>query len=135
MVSLNNARGSCQCGSVEFSVSGEIEAFICHCNDCRMNSGAPFTAWGKINSKSFKLHSGELRDFSSSQGVVWSFCKTCGTGIKYQSTESEPFIDIMLCTLRDAPQISPSYHVQMQEKLAWVEVSDNLPAYKKWRIA
>jgi len=41
----------------------------------------------------------------------------------------------MLCTLDSPGDIAPEYHVQMQEKLPWLEISDNLPAYEKWSPA
>ena len=125
--------GTCQCGSVQFIVTGEVEAFICHCDDCRLNSGAPCTAWGKVHHESLQLLSGELKDFNSSAAVTWSFCETCGTAVRYRSDESFPSIDFMLCTLKDPSVIKPAYHVQMQEKLEWLKIDDGLPAFEKWR--
>ena len=42
-------KGSCFCGSVQFTLSGEPEAMAyCHCNSCRHWSSGPisaFTLW------------------------------------------------------------------------------------------
>jgi len=80
-----------------------VEAFVCHCNDCRANSGAPCSAWGKINKEAFSLLSGELKEISSSTGVTWLFAKPVARpsdiSIRYQGEESHPYIDFMLCTL------------------------------------
>jgi len=132
-VSLHNASGTCQCGDIRYAIDGEVEAFVCHCHDCRANSAAPCTAWGKVHNDGFELRRGELKHFNTSAGVTWFFCKTCGTSIKYSSDESFPFIDFTLGTLHAAADISPAYHVQIQEKLPWLVIADGLPAYDRWR--
>jgi len=134
MNAQNDSRvGSCYCGSVRYRVSGEVEAFFCHCTDCRHNSGAPYVAWGRAKAKSFDLLSGALSDFNSSNKVVWFFCGSCGTTIKYQNTDTVSEIDFMLATLEAPEKIAPQYHIQIREKLAWVELSDNLPKFERWR--
>ena len=132
-MSDQSAYGSCHCGAVRYSVTGNVEGFICHCTNCRLNSGAPYTAWGKVHQDSFQLLSGTLNEYQSREGVFWSFCKVCGTSIKYQNVDSAPYIDFTLATLESASKIAPSYHVQIQEKLSWVEIGDGLPQYKIWR--
>ena len=56
--------GRCHCGAVEFSVKGEVGAFYCHCEDCRLSSATPFVAWGRIHSDSFELIRGSLKNVS-----------------------------------------------------------------------
>lgn len=127
------AKGRCQCGAVEYSVCGEVEAFYCHCEDCRLNSGAPFVAWGRVQSDVFTLHQGTLKTFSSSDGVFWSFCEECGTSIKYVNVETEPEVDFFLATLEAGADVEPAFHVQVKEKLPWVNIADDLPQYQRWR--
>ncbi len=127
-------RGRCQCGSVEYAVSGAIESFICHCEDCRLNSGAPFVAWGRVLESNFELIKGELKSFTSNPGVDWMFCERCGTSIKYENAESKPYIDFFLATLLEpVGDVEPKYHIQVEEKLSWVQITDNLPQYRRWR--
>ena len=125
--------GRCHCGSVAFTVFGEIEAFYCHCQSCRLNSGAPFVAWGRVSSDSFRLIRGTLKEFNSSKNVSWFFCGKCGTGIQYKNSESEPDIDFLLATLTSGREIMPAYHIQVEEKLAWIQIADGLPQYSRWR--
>lgn len=127
------ATGRCQCGAVEYAVRGEIEAFYCHCEDCRLNSGAPFVAWGRVDSNAFTLKQGALQDFSSSEGVVWSFCENCGTSIKYTNVATEAEVDFFLATLEAEADVAPAFHVQVKEKLPWINIADDLPQYPRWR--
>lgn len=39
--------GSCSCGDVKVAVRGEaLRTGICHCTDCRQESGSAFTFFG-----------------------------------------------------------------------------------------
>lgn len=124
--------GSCHCGSVKYRVLGNIDAFFCHCNSCRLSSGAPFVAWGRVHADSFELLSGTLNEYYSSDGVIWSFCQSCGTGIKYQDLGSDPDIDFMLATLVSPGDVKPKYHIQTKEKLPWINIDDGLPRFERW---
>ena len=38
--------GGCHCGAVRYEVIGAPHSvMLCHCADCRKNSGAPLVAW------------------------------------------------------------------------------------------
>jgi len=132
-MSNQKASGTCHCGSVKYIVTGDIEAFYCHCNSCRLNSSAPYAAWGRVHSNSFQLVRGRLKAYNSSNNVVWYFCEKCGTGIKYENSESIPDIDFLLATLEVERCPAPTYHVQVREKLPWVQLNDKLPQYLRWR--
>ena len=132
-MSDNSILGSCHCGSVKYQVSGQVDAFFCHCKSCRLNTGAPYAAWGRVYGNSFELLQGTLNEFNSSSGVSWFFCGNCGTGIKYQNTESTPDVDFLLATLEAPDLISPKYHIQLKEKLPWIEIGDELPKFDRWR--
>ena len=128
----NSVLGSCHCGSVKYRILGKIDAFFCHCENCRLNAGAPFAAWGRVPADSFELLSGTLSEYNSSDEVIWSFCQSCGTSIKYQNLESAPDIDFMLATLKSPGDVTPKYHIQTKEKLPWVNINDDLPKYERW---
>lgn len=132
-MSNNTVLGSCHCGSVKYRVTGQVEGFFCHCESCRLNTGAPFAAWGRVHGDSFELLQGRLKEFNSSPEITWYFCNTCGTGIKYQDIDSAPDIDFLLSTLESPDKIEPKYHVQLKEKLAWVKIGDELPKFDRWR--
>jgi len=127
------SKGRCQCGAVEYSIKGEIEAFFCHCEDCRLNTAALFAAWGRVHKDAFTLLKGKLNAYNSSEGITWSSCDNCGTSIKYVNFKSRPDIDFHVATLQSDVAIQPKFHVQVKEKLPWIVIADGLPQYQRWR--
>lgn len=72
-------QGSCHCGSVTFSVDGEVptEAITCNCSHCS-RKGFVLAA---ISAGSFALESGEdkLVDYRFNRhSITHRFCATCG---------------------------------------------------------
>ena len=129
----NKVTGQCHCGAVKYTVQGKIQAFYCHCESCRLNTGAPLVAWGRVQENNFHLTQGVLKSYCSSEGILWFFCAECGTSIKYESHDSKPDIDFLLATLQSSEEIKPAYHIQVAEKLPWLEIADDLPQYARWR--
>lgn len=128
--------GTCHCGRVQYRVTADaIDAFFCHCEDCRKNSGAPYVAWGRIDQNAFEVTHGALKHYSSSPSVTRGFCPACGTGITYQHDDIMPDLDFQLVTLESADAIAPTYHIQVAEKLPWIHLDNDLPNYERWRPA
>lgn len=75
-------RGSCLCGSVEFTVTPPLRPVIlCHCTQCRKTSGH---VWAASSVPLSALH------LTQTEGLVWyrssasaqrGFCKTCGASL------------------------------------------------------
>ena len=125
--------GNCACGAVIFEIAGKTETFICHCDSCRKNSGAPFVAWTRISENDFKLLAGELIEYQSSKKVVRRFCKKCGAGISYQHSDSRPDLDIQTVMLHDFDELKPTYHLMVKEKVDWVNVDEEIEQYLEWK--
>jgi hypothetical protein len=84
-------KGSCLCGSVEITVTGEISDIIhCHCSLCRKASGTAYATNGFVNVLDFEINNGRelLSSFESSPGKFRHFCSKCASPI-YSSTEYE----------------------------------------------
>ena len=87
--------GSCLCGQVRYSVEGEpFLAGLCHCADCRKESGAMFTFYAKWPIEAFSF-TGTIR---TSHGR--SFCPDCG-GRLFNLHETD--VEIRLGSLDQAP--------------------------------
>lgn len=42
--------GSCLCGNVKYTLTGDpMAAFLCHCANCKKFTGAPFQGSGMFN--------------------------------------------------------------------------------------
>jgi hypothetical protein len=122
--------GGCLCGAVRYRVSGEpLQSGICHCRTCRKVSAAPMLPFVTFPIDRFKLTQGKPVDFHSSPPVTRSFCGRCGTPLTYRNSAHPDEIDVMTCTLDDPEAFPPTHHIWLSHKLAWVHLSDNLPAY------
>jgi hypothetical protein len=68
--------GQCLCGQVQISVRGKaLRIGICHCTDCRQESGSAFTFYAVWPAHVFE-HVGETSEFRGRR-----FCSRCGSGL------------------------------------------------------
>ncbi|RYF17487.1 MAG: GFA family protein [Comamonadaceae bacterium] len=125
--------GGCLCGAVRYEVRGEItQETLCHCTSCRRANAAPVVAWFSVPPEAFRLTKGMLKSFSSSPGVVRSFCGECGTPITYQRDGLHE-LDVTTCSLDDPESAPPRDHTFVRSALAWAPVEDGLPRYPALR--
>ena len=131
-----NHKGSCFCGNVEFTLSGEPEVMAyCHCDSCRHWSAGPisaFTLWspdaihiinGVDNIKAFDKNPG------TSDETVYSnrkWCKTCGGHI-YSDHPTMGLIDVPSAVISNFV-FKPTFHVHYQETVH--PMKDELPKFK-----
>lgn len=110
-------RGSCKCGQVSFVVAGEPTRIgICHCTDCRVESGSAFTYLGIWPAHHFTT-AGETTEFEGRR-----FCPSCGSRLfAYDETEA----DIKLGSLSDAPtDLVPEYELWVRRREPWLAPID-----------
>jgi hypothetical protein len=76
--------GSCFCGEIVAEVHGR-PFWVCydHDDDCRRAIGSPLTVWVGVRPEQFRITRGQPKSFSKTEGVVRTFCPTCGTSIGY----------------------------------------------------
>ena len=130
--------GKCFCGFVRFEISGPVASpCFCHCNSCRVASGAPYVAWGSFPKSSFQVIAGDLAIHKSSDPVERGFCNRCGSSISYFHEGRPDSIDITLVTLDEADELDelqPKFHIWIANKNPAVIIGDDLPQYDEWRI-
>lgn len=113
MAMSRERRGSCGCGRVSFAVKGEPTRIgICHCTDCRVESGSAFTYFGIWPADKFTT-TGETAVFEGRR-----FCPSCGSRLfAYDETEAE----IKLGTLSEAPtDLLPVYELWVKRRERWL---------------
>jgi hypothetical protein len=108
---------------------------ICHCETCRRIASATSLPFVVFRADQFAITRGRPVDFRSSRPVTRSFCGTCGSPLTYRNPERGDRIDIMTCSLDDAPALPPAFDVWVSDKLEWERVSDGLPIYLTTRKA
>lgn len=105
--------GGCLCGRVRYEIRGEpMRVGLCHCADCRKESGSVFTAFAVWPRNAFSSI-GELMVYAGR-----SFCPTCGSRL-FNLTEGEA--EIRIGSLDAAPtDLEPTYEVWTKRREHWL---------------
>lgn len=129
-------QGSCFCGDVKFTVTGNPEAMAyCHCDSCRNWSAGPISAFTLWKPSTFKITQGldniagfDKNPISKDETVVSNrvWCKTCG-GHLYTDHPTMGLIDVPAVTIKDFT-FTPAFHVHYQESVH--KMKDGLPKFK-----
>ncbi len=123
--------GHCLCGKTRFEYEGkETWACYCHCDDCRRNCAAPVVAWLGVPARNFRWTGQAPKTLRSSSGVYRHFCKTCGTPMGFEADHYPGGMHLYAPTLDDPTQFKPTFHVNYQSKLPWLQMNDDLPKYE-----
>jgi len=120
--------GGCLCGAVRYRVSGEpVAATLCHCRSCRRASGGVSVAWAVFGEDAFEWLSGGPSEYSSSPGIYWRFCATCGSLVGYRRDSRPDHIDVTTATLDDPDLFPPTVEIWTGDKIAWETLHPGLP--------
>lgn len=128
-------QGSCLCGSIQFSVDGELSEFgYCHCTSCRKASGSAYGANIGVDKANLQLNdpNGHLKEYESSPGKTRSFCGHCGSPI-YAYLQSNPEqIRIRLGSLDTPLGKTAKAHTFVSQKADWDVIEGSLPQFDAW---
>lgn len=122
-------QGSCFCGAVEFTVSGEpVGMGYCHCESCRHWSAGPvnaFTLW-KPEAVQVTRGADNIGTYNKTPRSFRKWCKTCG-GHLFTDHPGMGLIDVYAAVIPDLAY-SPGVHVHYQETV--LRIKDGLPKLK-----
>jgi hypothetical protein len=128
--------GSCFCGDVKFTVSGEPEAMAyCHCDSCRNWSASPVSAFTLWKPTTLEITQGldniagfDKNPVSGDKAVVSNrvWCKTCG-GHLYTDHPTMGLIDVPAVIIKNL-NFKPGFHVHYQESVH--PMKDGLPKFR-----
>lgn len=125
--------GGCRCGAVRYRAEGEpMFVLHCHCEDCRRSAGGPVQTWTSYHKDQVAFPKAAPKRYQSSQGVMRGFCPACGTPLTYEAERIPDEIHILVGTFDDHRALAPERHVWWDEKVAWLEVADDLPKYARF---
>ena len=126
--------GTCYCGDIAYRISGEFSSqCFCHCRSCQLAGGAPYLAWGTIDSSQLDITHGTLKEITRSAGITRGFCDQCGTSLTYRHYQRPGQVDVCLATIDEPQLVRPEYHIWVADKLPWISIDDGLPQYPEWR--
>jgi hypothetical protein len=123
------AEGASACRLVAFEVADRfVEAYNCHCSNCRAATGSVFRPWGEIEPDKMRLTQGA--DSLVVQGDPDRHavrCNECFSLLHWTGHEGK--IRIPYGTLIDEPGLKPMAHIFVGCKASWYEILDELPQY------
>jgi hypothetical protein len=122
-------QGSCFCGAVQFTVTGEPAGMgYCHCGSCRQWSAGPVNAFTLWNPQNVRITRGadNIGTYNKTPMSYRKWCKTCGGHI---FTEHPPLglTDVYAAVIPDLP-FQPGLHVNYGETV--LHLRDGLPKLK-----
>lgn len=122
----NTHVGSCFCGAVKFTVTGEPVAMgYCHCESCRSWSAAPVNAFTLWHPKAIKITQGAdvIGTYNKTPRSYRKWCKSCG-GHLFTEHPAWDLTDVYAATIASYAY-QPGLHVNYQE--ARLRIKDGLP--------
>ncbi len=122
-------KGSCFCGAVEITVTGEPVAMgYCHCQSCRQWSAGPVNAITLWKPETVRITKGadNIGTYNKTPTSYRKWCKTCGGHI-VTDHPTLGLTDVYAAVIPDLP-FSPAVHVHYQETV--LHIRDGLPKLK-----
>jgi len=122
----------CLCGGVKLRLDGRLgPAAICHCSQCRKASGSAFACNAPLRARYLGFESGRelIREFESTPGKFRAFCSRCGSPIYSRVSDDPETFRIRLGIVDDDPGRRPLFHVWVDSKAPWFEITDSLPQF------
>ena len=121
--------GTCFCGAVEISVSGEpVAAGYCHCGSCRSWSAAPVNAFSLWKPEAVKVTRGaeQIGTYRKTEKSDRQFCTRCG-GHLMTYHPAWGLFDVYAATI-PSYRHKPGVHVHYAESV--LRMQDGLPKMK-----
>ena len=126
---MGDYKGTCFCGAVEVTASGEPAAMgYCHCESCRHWSAGPvnaFTLWPPANVKTTK-GADNVGMYAKSARSIRQWCETCGGHILTEHP-AMGLTDVYAAILPKL-EFSPGLHVYYEETV--LRIPDGKPKQK-----
>ena len=122
-------KGSCFCGAVQLTVSGEPAAMgYCHCTSCRAWSAGPVNAFSLWKSDDVKLTKGadDLGSYNKTANSLRKWCKSCGGHVMTVHPQWG-LTDVYAAVIPDFP-FKAAVHVHYGETV--LPIRDGVPKQK-----
>jgi hypothetical protein len=132
---MNTLSGSCLCGRVRYTVSGEAQRFYhCHCSRCRKASGTGHAS-NLFVQGSLTWNSGAelIRTFKlpEAERFTNSFCEVCGSRMP-RFIEKLGMVFIPAGSLEDEPDMRPQARIFLDSRAKWSCDESALPGFEQY---
>ncbi len=129
MSDAGTLKGSCFCGAVEVTATGEPAAMgYCHCESCRHWSAGPVNAFTLWKPEAVRITKGadNIGKFAKTPRSIRQWCKTCG-GHLFTDHPGWKLTDVYAAVIPSV-KFKPAVHVNYQETV--LPMKDGLPKQK-----
>jgi hypothetical protein len=132
---MGELSGGCQCGEIRYTIRVEpIATSVCHCMECKRQSGSAFGMSMIVPRDGFELTSGEPRIFrrqaDSGGTVACAFCPSCGTRIYHLPSRLPESVNVKPGTLDDPSSVRPVIEIWTARRMPWLEIDGDLPEFE-----
>ena len=127
-------RGSCQCQSIRYTITdAPLFTHLCHCTKCQKRTGSAFVLNAMVLEDDFSITEGAPECYSAIRDSGAEFltfgCPSCRNNLYSTHTGFHRIIMISGGTLDDPSWLKPQAQIFTNNKQAWLELSDDIPAY------
>jgi hypothetical protein len=131
-------RGGCMCGKTRYKVSGEPVGgvFYCHCNDCKKQTGSPFTIAAGFLVESFAFEDEShtkthvtVGDSGTNMDRV--FCGNCGSPIYSRTELVSGVLYVKIGTLDDASWVEPPIEIYTKDKIKCAVIPSDITGFEQ----
>ena len=122
-------QGTCLCGGVQYEVEAEPTSMAhCHCTRCQRGRGTAYGTVLIVKPEDYRVVQGQdlIRSYDEEGFTSRKFCSKCGSGLYHGD------IFIEAGTLTSDPGLRPQFHIMVDNKAVWYEITDDLPQYPEW---
>jgi hypothetical protein len=128
------AHGSCQCGSVSYTLGAEpLFTYACHCHTCQRRTGGACSVALVILTDSLAVQ-GELTPWhrTSDKGDTNTrySCASCGNVIYGIGETSPELAKLQSGTLDDTSEIEPEVHMWTVSKQPWINLNPDVGQFE-----
>jgi len=128
--------GGCLCGSVKYSVSGDVQRFShCHCSRCRKVSGAGHASNILVMADTVNWIQGEsllgYYKVPEAERFHNRFCKQCGSPLPRTIPELGAVL-IPAGSLDSMPDIKPDTHIFWGSRADWSCDAGGVPTFAEY---
>jgi len=134
-MSTKSLSGSCLCGAVRYTATGEVERFYhCHCSRCRKVSGTSHAS-NLFLKGAISWDSGEelLKRYQLPEAKRFAntFCQTCGSRMP-RFLEEFDMVFIPAGSLDDEPDLGPQARIFTGSRANWSCDTAELPGFHEY---
>ncbi|WP_048644759.1 GFA family protein [Nitratireductor soli] len=127
--------GSCECGSVAYSLTsdGPVHVYACHCLNCQTRSGSAFAEHAMVPASAFACEGTTTTYSRTANDIRFEevFCDVCHTRLFNRNSALPDMIFLRAGTLAGSQKLEPIVHMWTRRKQHWISLPDGVPSFEE----